>query len=88
MIIVLLVIAVALLCVSFFLLLVWMPKEEAPIRETVPLDTFVDTRSLPPEKSVTASETPVSQTREPELPPLGTDLNMEFPTLDTEIPPQ
>jgi flagellar basal body-associated protein FliL len=87
-IIILLLIAVALFCVSLFLLLVWMPQSEEPVRETTREETLVEITVPTPEISDTGNEAPVSQTNEPEVSPLGSDHGMEFPTMDGELPPQ
>jgi hypothetical protein len=65
--------------VSFLLLHV---GEENPPRETVREETYIDTTSTSPGPIVTPEETPVSQEPVSEERALGTDVNMEFPTLD------
>jgi hypothetical protein len=84
MILVLLLLAVLLFCVSLFLLLIWIPEGEEPVRETVREEQVVDITSTQPLLPNTETDIPVSQLREPEIAPLGSDHGMEFPIMDIE----
>jgi flagellar basal body-associated protein FliL len=83
MIFILLLVAILLLCASLFLLLVWMPQEES-VRETTREEKVVDIPPVQPPSLGTEPDIPVSQLREPEIAPLGSDHGMEFPIMDIE----
>ncbi len=88
MILILLLVAVILLCVSLFLLLVWMPgSDEDLTRETSQEESVTEVTSEPPTVAETSTEESVSQTNELEIAPLGSDHGMEFPTIDEEFSP-